>query len=291
MAKNRQSRKKPRGKQGRNEDRSGSEISGTSGQSTGQSSRNSRSQIWLFGNHAVYAALLNPQRPALRLLVTAEALPPAQEILSQATKNGLSRPGPEVVERAAINQVLPEGAVHQGIALEVTALPGQELEDISRTLAQSSQALVVIIDQGTDPRNVGAVMRTACAFGAACVIVQDRHAPDATGVLAKAASGALETLPLVRVTNVSRAIEHLKDSGFWSVGLAGESDQTLDQQEWPDKTLLIIGAEGKGMRRLTRENCDFLVKIPMTDHMESLNMSNAAAIALYEIFRSRQQGK
>ena len=134
-------------------------------------------------------------------------------------------------------------------------------------------------------------MRSASAFGAAAVIVQDRHAPEATGVLAKAASGALETLPLVRVTNLSRALEQLNEVGFWSVGLAGDSDQTLDTLEWPDKTILVLGSEGKGMRRLVRENCDFITKIPMTEHMESLNLSNAAAIALYEIHRNNLSKK
>jgi 23S rRNA (guanosine2251-2'-O)-methyltransferase len=287
MTKNRNSRNKSRNKQGRRDQNT--EIASRG--SSFQGEKGTQNQLWLFGNHAVYAALINPERTCHRLLLTADAKTDAEAILAQASENGLSRPGIEIVDRATINQTLSEGSVHQGIAMMVAPLPSLALEDICQSLAEQSQALVVIIDQGTDPRNIGAVMRSASAFGAAAVIVQDRHAPEATGVLAKAASGALETLPLVRVTNLSRALEQLNEVGFWSVGLAGDSDQTLDTLEWPDKTILVLGSEGKGMRRLVRENCDFITKIPMTEHMESLNLSNAAAIALYEIHRNNLSKK
>ena len=284
MSKNKQSKSKSRHKQGR-KDHPGNQDDGLS---ASPDAGGGKGKIWLFGIHAVFAALINPDRVCRRLLVTSSTREEVDDVLAQAADKGLSRPGPEVVDRAQINQVLPEGSVNQGIALEVAPLPAIDLEDICLALTDQAQALVVIIDQGTDPRNVGAVLRSASAFGAAAVVVQDRHAPDATGVLAKAASGALETLPLVRATNISRALDLLKDAGFWSVGLAGESDNTMDSLEWPDKTVLVLGSEGKGMRRLVRENCDFITKIPMTDDMESLNLSNAAAIALYDIYRSRK---
>lgn len=253
----------------------------------GRSSGRSDSRIWLFGVHAVCAALRNPDRRCRRLVVTNEAREIVDEALALATEEQVPRPRPDVVERSAINKLLPDGAVHQGMALEVQALESPAIEHLCRDLADVSPALVVIIDQGTDPRNVGSVMRSAAAFGASAVIVQDRHAPEATGVLAKAASGALETMPLVRVTNLSRTLEQLKEAGFWCVGLDGHTDETISTFDWPQKTVLVLGAEGKGMRRLTRENCDFLARIPMSETMESLNLSNAAAIALYEVYRCR----
>ncbi len=285
MVKSKQSRHKFKNQKGRNDRDSdaGFDQSKSNARSSGP-----KNQSWLFGNHAVYAAINNPQRTCHRLLVTAEARKDVDPILAHAASEGLSRPAPEVVDRGTINQTLPEGAVNQGIAMEVAPLPALELEDLCKDLSGRDQALVVIIDQGTDPRNIGAVMRSACAFGASAVVVQDRNAPEATGTMAKAASGALETLPLIRVINLSRSMELLNGAGFWSVGLAGESDVPLQSMEWPDKTALILGSEGKGMRRLVQENCDFVTKIPMTDDMESLNLSNAAAIALYEIFRKRQ---
>lgn len=143
----------------------------------------------------------------------------------------------------------------------------------------------MVLDQVTDPHNVGAVLRSAAAFGALAVVVPDRHAPDETGTLAKSASGALERMPLVRVSNLVRALEQLKDGGFWIAGLAAEGTTTLAQAKLSGKTALVLGSEGEGLRRLTREHCDYLVRLPMTDAVESLNVSNAAAVALYELIR------
>lgn len=244
-------------------------------------------QDWLFGTHAVVAAIENPNRVCRHLRVTADARPLLDTALSNAAELGLSRPGPAMVERSALNQQLPDGAVHQGMAAQFEPLEEPELEDIIFSLKDVSPALVVIIDQGTDPRNVGSVMRSAAAFGASAVLVQDRHSPGTTGVLAKAASGALETVPLVRVTNLSRSMEQLKEAEFWCVGLDGTADEGTDTLDWPLKTVLVLGSEGKGLRRMVREHCDFLARIPMTPAMESLNLSNAAAIALYEVYRQK----
>jgi len=242
---------------------------------------------WMFGQHAVLAALANPVRPCRRLLVTADSKSSVEEVLYSASEQGATRPAPEVVDRATITLQLPEGAIHQGMALQVGPLETLHIEDLIKNSDDGDSGLVVAIDQGTDPRNVGAILRSAAAFGVDAVIVPDRHAPEVTGVMAKAASGALETVPMIRVTNLSRALEQLKEAGFWTVGLDGNSETSMEKLEWPARAVLVLGSEGKGLRRLTRENCDYLVRIPMTPAMESLNLSNAAAIALYEAYRQR----
>ena len=233
------------------------------------------SSIWLYGIHAVSAALANPERRLRRLVATAEAaksLPPSKIPV-------------ESMDRADIDRLLAPGSVHQGVALLVEPLPVTTMEDIIRSAEMAPSALVMVLDQVTDPHNVGAILRSAAAFGALAVIAPDRHAPDETGTLAKSASGALERMPLVRVTNVVRALEDLKKGGFWTAGLAADAPKTLAEAKLSGKVVLVLGAEGEGMRRLTREHCDHLVRLPMTGEMESLNVSNAAAIALYEMRR------
>lgn len=272
--------------EGSGQDRNGVGDNGAKGAWRGDGIRRS----WLFGTHAVLAAIENPARTCVRLLTTPDSKAEAEAALYRAGKAGLNRPGATVVDRGALNRCLPAGAVHQGLALEVEPLADAFMEDICHTLKNISPALVVAIDQGTDPRNIGAVMRSAAAFGASAVIVQDRHTPHATGHMAKAASGALETVPLVRVTNLGRALEQLKGAGFWCVGLDNGADDDTTQLDWPARTALVLGSEGAGMRRLIRENCDFLVRIPMTGRMDSLNLSNAAAIALYEAYRKFATG-
>ena len=231
--------------------------------------------VWLYGTHAVLAALANPERRIRRLVATAEA---ARALPASAV-------GIETVERIEIDRLLPPHAVHQGVAAQVEPLPPAVIEDIGRAASFTDQAVVLVLDQVTDPHNVGAILRSAAAFGALAVVVPDRHAPEETGALAKAASGALERMPLVRVTNIVRAIDELKQSGFWIAGLAADGPKTLAEAKLDGKIALVLGAEGEGMRRLTREHCDHLVRLPMRGDMESLNVSNAAAVALYELAR------
>jgi 23S rRNA (guanosine2251-2'-O)-methyltransferase len=280
--------KKKHKRSGRNERADNNEVDvNGKGARRGAKGAHHDSQDWLFGTHAVMAAIENPNREIRSILATEDTRPTVDAALAGAADQGLSRPNSALVERSALNQLLPTGAVHQGMAMQVAPLEECFLEDVVHELKDVSPALIVIIDQGTDPRNVGSVMRSAAAFGASAVIVQDRHSPGTTGVLAKAASGALETIPLIRVTNLSRAMDHLKEAEFWCVGLAGEASDGTDTLDWPQKTVLVLGSEGAGLRRMVREHCDFLARIPMTPAMESLNLSNAAAIALYEFYRQK----
>ena len=244
--------------------------------------------VWLFGVHAVLAALANPNRRCRRLVVAEGA---RRSLEARLAAPSVARPGTPVLEvtsRQALAALLPPGSVHQGIALEADPLPEPGVADICRASLEAQKAVVVVLDQVTDPHNVGAALRSAAALGAAAVIVTERHAPGATGTLAKAASGALEVVPLVRAKNLVRALGALKEAGFWCVGLDAEGDCTLAEAKLGDKVALVLGAEGPGLRRLTRERCDLLARLPMTGAVESLNVASAAAVALYELFRSKE---
>lgn len=241
--------------------------------------------LWLYGHHAVLAALDNPRRRVRRLVATGETSRTWAERFDTARA---TRPIPpaETLERVDIDRLLPPGAVHQGLAALVEPLDSIGIEDVARAGKAAETAVVVVLDQVTDPHNVGAILRTAAAFGALAVVVPDRHSPEETGALAKAASGALERIPLVRVVNVVRTLDELKEAGFWTAGLTADAPATLAERKLTGRTVLVLGAEGEGLRRLTREHCDFLVRLPMTGGMESLNVSNAAAVALYELVRA-----
>ena len=238
---------------------------------------------WLYGVHAVLAALANPLRHCRRIVLATRSGHDLEARVAAAA--GAGRPPAEVRDRRDIERLLPPGAVHQGVALLADPLPEPRLEAVCRDAATAT--VVVVLDQATDPRNVGAVLRSAAAFGAVAVVVQRRHAPEITGALAKAASGAVETVPLVRVTNLARAMEDLKEWGFWCVGLDAGARHSIADAGLAGRVALVLGSEGEGLRRLTRERCDRLVRVPITGAVESLNLSNAAAIALYELARGR----
>lgn len=233
---------------------------------------------FIYGRHAVLAALKNPERSAIRLLIAGKA---DQEITKSGSekKLALETLGPKDLER-----LLPGDAVSQGLALEVEPLRDGFIEDLKPTEGQKN--LVLALDQVTDPHNVGAIFRSAAAFGVKAILTQDRHAPEESGVLAKAASGALDLMPWVRVTNLARALDDLFDQGYWRAGLEGSAEKTIGDVDLGDNLVLIIGAEGKGLRPLTQEKCDILAKIPIAGKMESLNVSNAAAVALYELSKN-----
>jgi 23S rRNA (guanosine2251-2'-O)-methyltransferase len=223
--------------------------------------------------------LANPRRRLHRLVLTARAAESLGEKL-------LGRVRVEPADADAISRLLPPGAVHQGAALSCDPLPGQDLADVLASEKTGRRRVILVLDQLSDPHNVGAILRTAAAFGVSAVIVQDRHAPPQSGALAKAASGALEVLPYVEVVNVARALDQLAEAGFWRVALAGDGEQTLAQATSEGDIALVLGSEGDGIRRLVREHCDTAAFIPIDKTVESLNVSNAAAIALYEIRRN-----
>lgn len=237
---------------------------------------------WLYGWHAVLAALANPDRNCRRLMAAAGA---AERLTEMSAALDTATPQVEIVDRGDLEAVLPPGAVHQGVVVQADPLPAPDFKALVQDLAEIPDSRVVVLDQATDPRNIGAVLRSAAAFGARAVIMQDRHAPEATAALAKAASGALETVPLVRVVNIARALRALKEADFWLIGLDGGGDIPLAGASPGGRITLVIGAEGGGLRRLTREACDALVRIPIGPAVESLNLSTAAAIALYELAR------
>jgi 23S rRNA (guanosine2251-2'-O)-methyltransferase len=234
-----------------------------------------RGTVWLYGQHAVAAALANPARRLRRLLLTEEA----QQNLTQRLAPPWPLP-PEQVERSRLDHLLGRDIAHQGAALlaDPLAPPG-----LQHTLERPGPLLV--LDQVTDPRNVGAILRSAAAFGAAAVITQDRNAPEETGALAKAASGALETIPLLRAVNIARTLIALKAAGFWVVGLDAGGGALTGPTLAERRVALVLGAEGEGLRRLTRETCDEIAGLAMKGAMESLNVSAAAAVALYELTR------
>ncbi|MBU6449948.1 MAG: RNA methyltransferase [Rhodospirillales bacterium] len=237
--------------------------------------------VWLYGTHAVAAALRNPARLLRRLVITEEAQ------ASLAAECPLPWPiHPEITPREKIDQILGarpgSGIVHQGIALLADQLSAPGLLD-----ALKRPGPVLVLDQIFDPRNVGALMRTAQAFGACAIIAQDRNAPEETGALAKAASGALETIPLLRITNISRALIVLKSANVWVVGLDGQAHSKLRGESFAGRRVaLVLGNEGEGMRRLTRETCDEICALAMPGGMESLNVSAAGAVALYELTKA-----
>ena len=236
---------------------------------------------WLWGRHPVLAALANPARKGMgRLLATEDR---AAEI--ERDRPALNGHKIEVIDGPALTRMLPAGAVHQGLAFKVQPLEGVALEDI----AEPARGVIVMLDQLTDPQNVGAIFRSALAFGAKGMVVQDRHSPALAGALAKAAAGATERLPCVRATNLSRALERLADLGWRAVGLDGLAGETLEQALDASPTVLVMGSEGDGLRRLVAEHCDALARIPMPGGFESLNVSNAAAVALYEASRKQAE--
>ncbi len=241
----------------------------------GQRPETPRGALWLYGLHAVAAALANPARRLRHLMLTEEA----QQTLAQRQPPPWPLP-PEQVERGRLDHLLGRDIAHQGAALLADPLGTPSLQHVL-----DRPGPLIVLDQVTDPRNVGAILRSAAAFGVAAVIAQDRNAPEETGALAKAASGALETISLLRAVNIARTLIALKAAGIWTVGLAS-GGATLSGPALADRRVaLVLGAEGEGLRRLTRETCDEIAGLRMPGKMDSLNVSAAATVALYELAR------
>ena len=249
-----------RGRAGRNQNGRGSGRAGSG-------------QVRLWGRHAVEAALMNPNRKHRKLWATREG------IASLAGELPPDFPV-EYADVTDLARLVAKDAPHQGLVLDAAALEDVHLADV---LAEDTGQPIVVLDQVTDPHNLGAIMRSALAFGAAAIVTQDRHAPPESGVVGKAASGALERLPWVRVVNLARALDELGEAGYWRIGLTGEASALFADALSSGPVALVLGAEGEGMRDNVEKHCDVLARLPISDAVESLNVSNAAAVALYAI--------
>jgi 23S rRNA (guanosine2251-2'-O)-methyltransferase len=225
--------------------------------------------VILYGWHTVAAALANPQRHIRKLMLTENA---ARRLADENIAIPLT---PEIVRPALIDQRLGPDAVHQGLLAEADPLPSPDIDDLPET------GIVLVLDQITDPHNVGAILRSAAAFAVKAIVTTARHSPEATGVLAKSASGALELVPLVTVQNLARALSEMNEAGFLTVGLDSQGSENLGGVALRQPLALVLGAEGKGLRQLTRETCGVVARLDMPGEIKSLNVSNAAVLALY----------
>lgn len=230
-----------------------------------------RPRFW--GRHAVYAALDNPERVVRKIWGTHEEL--GKIVLPENVPVTYA-------DAAALARLVPNDAPHQGLVIEVDPLEDIWLSDLLMQGADDDRPLLVL-DQVTDPHNVGAILRSAAAFNALGIVTQDRHAPPESGTVARSAAGTLEQVPWVRVVNLARALEEIEKAGFWRIGLTGHATQTLGEAIGKARICLVLGAEGDGMRQNTEAHCDILAKLPISDQVESLNVSNAAAISLYAV--------
>ncbi|MBN4051726.1 23S rRNA (guanosine(2251)-2'-O)-methyltransferase RlmB [Parvibaculum lavamentivorans] len=235
---------------------------------------------YLYGLHAVSAALANSTRNLEQLICTTQV---AHNLVEARLTLRIK---PDIAAGGEISALLPPGAVHQGIALKTPSLPEPDLSAIAELgTAPQSNARIAILDQVTDPHNVGAILRSAAVFGMSAIVMTERNSPPQSGVLAKSASGALEHVSICRVGNLARAMETLAKQSFTMIGLDGDSSDELSALDLSGPVALVLGAEGAGMRRLTREYCDWLARLPASGPMRSLNVSNAAAVAFYELAR------
>ena len=242
--------------------------------------RSGKSPLILYGRHAVISAISNSRRQISKILVTSDN---AEELRAICTKFQRTTVSINVVDRKEIERILPANAVHQGFAAYCRELEEYTLDEICRMAESMDNCHVLILDQVTDPQNIGAIIRSCVAFNTLALIMQDKNSPTETGAMVKASAGMIEHLPIIRVTNLTRAIEQLKAAGFWTIGMDGYAKTTVDKLKKGGKNAIIMGSEGKGMRRLVEESCDITIKLPMNEKVESLNVSTAAAIVLYEI--------
>jgi len=241
---------------------------------------NAEGPLLLFGLHAVEAAVKNPARRIHRLLLTENAERRLTDAIGPLTAK-IDRMTPRDLDR-----LLGPDTVHQGVALETEPLPEPDWDELARI---SDGRPLIVLDQVTDPHNVGAILRSSAVFGASGLVMTHRHSPPLNGVLAKSASGALEFIPVALVANLARALEELREAGFAVVGLDGDADTAIEDLDWSRPTALVMGSEGKGLRELTRKRCDTLARISTDGPVASLNVSNAAAIALYAAMRARRK--
>lgn len=266
--------------------------------------KNKQSNPSLYGFHAVREAWLNEERTIHTLYLSEQAQRGFEQTILEGHKKGLRRPDPNIIEKHRLEKMLPRGAVHQGIALACTNAEEHDVQDFIIMANSREKTVLAILDQVTDPHNVGAILRSASAFGLDGVIMQKKHAPTLDGVLAKTACGAVDHIPVAQATNLSRTIKELQDEGFYVIGLdehgkkeigqvmrtrqynTGNAENLTDICEPPDestKIVIVLGSEGDGIRRLVKESCDEMVRLPTKGAIASLNVSNAAAVTFYAL--------
>ncbi len=236
-----------------------------------------KGEVIIYGRHAVKAALANPRRNIMRVFCLKENL---AELAGKVSEKKVS-----VVGRQELEKMLPRDAVHQGMAAAAEMLPGISTEELCAKACEKENCHLLVLDQVTDPQNIGAIIRSCAAFDALALVVQDKNSPQESGAMLKAAAGTYELLPVCRVTNLARTMEKLKKEGFWVVGMDGYAKGDISTLPKDGKLAVIMGSEGAGMRRLVEESCDLTVRLPINPGVESLNVSTAAAVVLYELNR------
>lgn len=236
--------------------------------------------LFFYGRHPVCSAIANKQRQIFAIYVTNENFAEVKGLCAKANRNETII---KVIDRKEFDKFVPQDAVHQGFVAHVKELEQYDIADVCHLAEEKEKCHILILDQVTDPQNIGAIIRSCVAFDTVALVVQDKNSPTESGAMAKASAGMIEHLPIARVTNLSRAIETLKEAGFWVIGMDGYATTTIDKINKNGKTAIVMGSEGKGMRRLIEESCDSTVKLPISEKVESLNVATAAAITLYEI--------
>lgn len=242
-------------------------------------------QVWVYGKHPVFAALLNSKRKIFQILITKNSEIDLRNFLAEKKIN-LQQHLIKIVDSDYLFNLFPAGSTHQGFVLKtspIAIVSHNQFLDKIKNLSKENLPPLLILDNLTDPQNIGAIIRSAMAFGFKNIVINERHFPIHSAVIAKASSGMLEMVDLIAAQNFNNFLADLKKLGYWSVGLDGEAKSKISEAKNYQPIALVIGSEGEGIRRLVKENCDLLVKIPMQDGVESLNASNAAAIAMYEV--------
>lgn len=234
--------------------------------------------IQIYGKHPVTAALLNQSRIHRELVTTREVL---QQFEQKLPKSGLKI---SIKTPQQIDEMLPN-ATHQNVVLYTSSIISRDTT-ILKKFSKKEKSTIIVLDQITDPQNIGAIIRSALAFDVDAVLLPEHSSPDETPAMVKASSGAIEKLPIIKVGNITNTIKALQKENYWAIGLDSNTSTLINKHNFGEKTILVMGSEGKGMRRLTKETCDLVLKLPMSDNVESLNVSNAAAIAMYELFKN-----
>ena len=236
--------------------------------------------LLIYGKHAAESALLNARRKIVAAWCSFDNVEWLRNLLAQTGRTKISL---KSVDKKELDKMLPQDAVHQGVVLEALPLDEIDIADVIAVCETNPVARVLVLDQVSDPQNIGAIIRSCAAFNVSALIVQDKNSPQESGAMIKASAGTIEFLPMCRVTNLSRALEELKHNGFWCIGMDGYAKQSIDKINKNGKIAVVMGSEGKGLRRLVQDNCDETVKLDINPKVESLNVSVAAAITLYEL--------